>query len=42
MQQLYLEIKNLIINTLNLDELSADDIDTDVALFGGWSGTGFY
>ncbi|MGY5955002.1 Acyl carrier protein [Kosakonia sp. BK9b] len=34
MQQLYLELKNLIINTLNLDELSADDIETDVALFG--------
>ena len=27
MQALYLEIKNLIINTLNLDELSVDDID---------------
>lgn len=34
MQELYLEIKNLIINTLNLDELSTDDIDTDAALFG--------
>lgn len=34
MQALYLEIKNLIITTLNLEELSADDIDTDVALFG--------
>ena len=34
MQALYLEIKNLIINTLNLDELSADDIDTEAALFG--------
>ncbi|HGM5493073.1 TPA: phosphopantetheine-binding protein [Serratia fonticola] len=34
MQALHLEIKNLIINTLNLDELSADDIDTDAALFG--------
>ena len=34
MQALYLEIKNLIIQTLNLDELSADDIDTDAALFG--------
>lgn len=32
MQALYLEIKNLIISTLNLDELSADDIDTDAAL----------
>lgn len=37
MQALYLEIKNLIITTLNLEELSADDIDTDAALFGdGW------
>jgi len=34
MQALYLEIKNLIISTLNLDELSADDIDTEAALFG--------
>ncbi|CAM3871006.1 phosphopantetheine-binding protein [Serratia silvae] len=34
MQALHLEIKNLIINTLNLDELSADDIDTNAALFG--------
>ncbi|ADO46546.1 phosphopantetheine-binding protein [[Enterobacter] lignolyticus] len=34
MQSLYLEIKNLIISTLNLDELSADDIDTDAPLFG--------
>lgn len=34
MQALYCEIKNLIINTLNLEELSADDIDTDAPLFG--------
>ena len=34
MQALYLEIKNLIITTLNLDELSTDDIDTEAALFG--------
>ena len=34
MQALYLEIKNLIITTLNLDELSAEDIDTDAPLFG--------
>ena len=34
MQALYLELKNLIINTLNLEELSADDIDADAALFG--------
>lgn len=34
MQALHLEIKNLIINTLNLDELSADDIDTNAPLFG--------
>lgn len=34
MQALYQEIKHLIITTLNLDELSADDIDTEAALFG--------
>ena len=34
MQALYLEIKNLIITTLNLDELTADDIETEAALFG--------
>lgn len=34
MQALFLEIKTLIINTLNLDELTADDIETDAALFG--------
>ncbi|ARJ41815.1 acyl carrier protein [Pantoea alhagi] len=34
MQSLYLEIKHLIIKTLNLDELTVDDIDTDAALFG--------
>jgi acyl carrier protein len=34
MQALYLEIKNLILTTLNLDELSADDIDSDAPLFG--------
>lgn len=34
MQALYLEIKNLIIDTLNLDELTAEDINTDAALFG--------
>lgn len=34
MQALHLDIKNLIINTLNLDELTADDIDADAALFG--------
>ncbi|MGI3452493.1 acyl carrier protein, partial [Citrobacter arsenatis] len=28
MQALYLEIKNLIIRTLNLDELTPDDIET--------------
>ncbi|HHT5344746.1 TPA: phosphopantetheine-binding protein [Raoultella planticola] len=38
MQALYLEIKNLIITTLNLEELSADDIDTDAALFGNGLG----
>ena len=34
MQALYLEIKNLIISTLNLDELTPDDIETDAPLFG--------
>ena len=34
MQALYLEIKNLMITTLNRDELSAEDIDTDAPLFG--------
>ena len=34
MQALYLEIKNLIISTLNLEELTPEDIDTDAALFG--------
>jgi len=34
MQALYLEIKNLIISTLNLDELTADDIDADAGLVG--------
>ncbi|EGJ6501056.1 acyl carrier protein, partial [Escherichia coli] len=34
MQALYLEIKNLIISTLNLDELTPDDIDINAPLFG--------
>ena len=34
MQALYSEIKNLIITTLNLDELTADDIDAEAPLFG--------
>src|SRR5699024_5961401 len=34
MQALYLEIKNLIISTLNLDELSPEDIETEAPLFG--------
>ena len=34
MQALYLEITNLIISTLNLEELTPDDIDTDAPLFG--------
>lgn len=38
MQALYLEIKNLIITTLNLDELSTDDIETEAALFGDGTG----
>ncbi|PKH23704.1 acyl carrier protein [Enterobacterales bacterium CwR94] len=38
MQTLYLEIKNLIINTLNLEELTPDDIETDAPLFGNGLG----
>lgn len=34
MNSLYVEIKNLIISTLNLDELTVDDIDTHGPLFG--------
>ena len=34
MQALYADIKNLIITTLNLDEISADEIDADAPLFG--------
>ena len=34
MQALYAEIKSLIITTLNLDELTADDIDAEAPLFG--------
>ncbi|HDG1690351.1 TPA: acyl carrier protein [Kluyvera georgiana] len=34
MQALHLEIKHLIINTLNIDELTVEDIDSEAALFG--------
>lgn len=34
MQVLHLEVKNLIITTLNLDELTTEDIDTEAPLFG--------
>ncbi len=34
MQSLDLEIKNLIISTLNLEGVSPDDIDTNAPLFG--------
>jgi len=34
MPELYLEIKDLIINTLNLEDLTTDDIETEAALFG--------
>lgn len=34
MQSLDLEIKNLIISTLNLEGVSQDDIETDAPLFG--------
>lgn len=34
MQELTLEIKNLIIDTLNLEDMGPDDIETEAALFG--------
>ncbi|GAB2949278.1 MULTISPECIES: phosphopantetheine-binding protein [Gammaproteobacteria] len=34
MQELSLEIKRLIIDTLNLEDITPDDIETDGALFG--------
>ena len=34
MQAVYLGIKNLIISTLNLDDLTPDDIDINAPLFG--------
>lgn len=34
MQELTLEIKNLIIETLNLEDVTPEDIETDAALFG--------
>lgn len=34
MQQLEAELKKLIIEALNLEDMSIDDIDTDEALFG--------
>ncbi|SQC92117.1 acyl carrier protein [Cedecea neteri] len=34
MQTLYFELKNLIIQTLNFEELSANEIDTHAPLFG--------
>lgn len=34
MQELELEIKNLIIDSLDLEDISTDDIDTDEPLFG--------
>ena len=34
MQALYLEIKHLILSTLNLDDLTPDDIDINAPLFG--------
>lgn len=32
-EQLYTEIKQLIIDSLNLEDMSADDIDTEAPLF---------
>lgn len=34
MDKLHVEIKNLIIETLNLEDISVDDIDSDAPLFG--------
>jgi len=34
MQQLEMELKKLIIEALNLEDMSIDDIETDEALFG--------
>ncbi|MDU8924497.1 phosphopantetheine-binding protein [Pasteurellaceae bacterium LIM206] len=34
MENLEHELKQLIIDTLNLEDMSADDIETEVALFG--------
>jgi acyl carrier protein len=34
MEQLYRDIKQMIIETLNLEDVSVDDIDTQAALFG--------
>lgn len=34
MNDLVLELKNLIIEALNLEEMTPEDIDTDAALFG--------
>ncbi|ARU90084.1 phosphopantetheine-binding protein [Pseudomonas sp. M30-35] len=34
MSELQLEIKNLIIDSLGLEDMSAEDIDTDQPLFG--------
>lgn len=42
MQALYLEIKNLIISTLNLDDLTPDDIDINAPLFGDGLRAGLY
>jgi acyl carrier protein len=36
--QLEVELKSLIINTFDLDELTVDDIDSSAALFGGGIG----
>lgn len=38
MQQLEEEVKQLIIDVLQLEDISTQDIDTDAALFGGGLG----
>ena len=36
MEELVLELKNAIIEALNLEEVKPEDIDNDAPLFGDW------
>jgi len=40
MDELILELKNKMIEALNLEEMTPDDIDTDAPLFGEGDGNG--